>query len=128
MAKILIVDDEFSYCESIAQQLADDGHTTRFATAASEALDLGNQFAPDLLLIEWNMRDTQGGLSVAQKIHQANPALRIILMTGFPLEVSQQELALASNINQVIAKPFTLQEISQAVSQSLAKLDRKPSD
>ncbi len=123
MANVLVVDDEFSYCESIAQQLADDGHTTKFATTAPEALDLGNRFAPDLLLIEWNMRDTQGGLSVAKKIQQANPALRIILMTGFPLEVSEQELALARNIDQVVTKPFTLQQISRAVSQSLAKLD-----
>lgn len=124
MAKVLIVDDEFSYCESIAQQLTDDGHTTKFATTTPEALDLGNRFAPDLLLIEWNMRDTQGGLSIAEKIQQSNPALRIILMTGFPLEEREQEMARANHVDQIISKPFTLQEISRAVSQSLAKLDR----
>lgn len=128
MANILIVDDERSYCESIAQQLADEGHKTTFATAAVEAIELAKECRPDLLLIEWNMRDAQGGLSIAEKIRQGNPALRIILMTGFPHKNSEQDLALASNVDRVITKPFTLEEVSQAVSQSLARPGRDQRD
>lgn len=128
MANILIVDDELSYCESIAQQLADEGHKTTFATAAVEAIELAKEFKPDLLLIEWNMRDAQGGLSIAEKIRQGKPALRVILMTGFPHKNSEQELALASNVDRMITKPFTLEEVSQAVSQSLARPGRDQRD
>lgn len=121
MARVLIVDDECSYCESVAQQLADEGHKTDIGTNASQAFKLGSAFKPDLLLIEWNMREAGGGLSIAEKIRLENPALRIILMTGFPLKAGEQEQALANLVDEVITKPFTLEEISQAVARSLAK-------
>jgi len=119
MAKVLIVDDEPAYCRSIAIQLSDDGHETESATTAAEAIKIGKRFVPNVLVIDWIIRDSRGGLQLAAEIHGVNPGLRTILMTGFPIEAVEHEVV-EGEVVCLVSKPFTLDEISQAVSLAAA--------
>lgn len=115
MAKVLIVDQELSYCRSIAQQLMDEGHTIEFATTAPKAIELASEFLPDVLVADWIVHGEIGILNLSTEIRKINPNLRTVLMTGFPEGTIKLALDEA-HVDQLLTKPFTLEELSQAVS------------
>ena len=119
MAKVLVVDQELSYCQSIAQQLADEGHQIEFATTANDATQLARQFAPDLLIADSLVFGSPEAQELLADIFRAAPRPRTILMTGFPEDTLEQTLG-KTRFDALLTKPFTLVELSQAVAVALA--------
>ncbi|MEE8284357.1 MAG: response regulator, partial [Alphaproteobacteria bacterium] len=72
----------------------------------------GGEF--DLLLTDIVM-PRMDGIALALKVARDNPDLPILLMSGYALE-RQRAHNLDALIHEVIAKPFTLREITDAVT------------
>jgi DNA-binding NtrC family response regulator len=95
MAKILIVEDEPIPRLILTKVLARDGHDMRAAGSATEAIETGKDFNPDVLIADWLLTDVNSGLSVAEHLREINPSLHILFFTGLPthkLEVEAQHL------------------------------------
>jgi two-component system cell cycle response regulator CpdR len=73
----------------------------------------------DLLLTDIVMPGLDG-IALALKASKDFPALRILLMTGYAAE-RQRAHNIEALVHRVIAKPFTLVEICDAVEKELAK-------
>ena len=119
MARILIAEDESMLCDMCARALANDGHEVEMAHDGCEALDVltkhGSQF--DLLLTDVRMPNMDGiALSLAAARHF--PELTILMMTGY---ADQRERAhgLEALIHDVLAKPFSVASLRQAVNEAL---------
>ena len=119
MARILLAEDEESLRELVARALILDGHEVvqnPDGAAALEALsrDSGRY---DLLLTAIRM-PVMDGIALAIAAGRDYPALPILLMTGY---ADQRERAsnLRLLIHDVIAKPFTLTTICDAVREAL---------
>jgi len=119
MARILLADDEEPVRTLIARALAEDGHQVIATTDGVEALDRlakdGGRF--DLLLTDVKM-PVMDGIALALAAARDHPNLVILLMTGY---ADQRERAhgLDALIHDVIAKPFSNQEIRAAVKEAL---------
>jgi DNA-binding response OmpR family regulator len=81
VSRILVVDDERSYRRYLAQHLAREGHELRSASSSDEAIEIGAEFLPDVLILDW-MLDGTCNLEVAEALRAIDPDLRIILITG----------------------------------------------
>lgn len=119
MAKVLIAEDEAGVREFVARALQLAGHQVTTADdglTALEALD-GNSF--DLLLTDIVMPGMDG-IALALKVADTWPQTRILLMSGYAAE-RQRAHNLEALVHRVVAKPFSLREISSAVSETLAR-------
>ena len=60
MANILVVDDEIGIRELLSEILGDEGHVVHLAENAAQARAFRQQEAPDLVLLDIWMPDTDG--------------------------------------------------------------------
>jgi two-component system NtrC family response regulator/two-component system nitrogen regulation response regulator GlnG len=127
VSKILIVDDERSYRRYLTRHLAREGHEVRSASSRDEAIEIGAEFPPDVLILDW-MLDGSCTLEVAEAFQEADPDLRTILITGFASERARNE---ASDIRifRFLEKPFDMSDLSAAVRDAVAaraSIDAQP--
>lgn len=117
MARILITEDEDSLRRFVARALRLDGHETVEAADGAEGLEALEAGAFDLLLSDIRM-PVMDGIELAHRAAATQPALKILLMTGY---AEQRERAddLMEKIVDVVAKPFSLPDIRTAVQKAL---------
>ena len=119
MAKILIAEDDDAVRELVARALNDDGHELTVAADGAAALDaLSRHDAEyDLLLTDVKM-PVLDGIALALAAGRDHPEVSIMLMTGY---ADQRERAhgLDALVHDVIAKPFSLEQIKGAVREAL---------
>ena len=120
MARILIAEDEESLCALSARALTTDGHEVKTAGDDREALDLivREEGRFDLLLTDIRM-PIMDGIALALAAARDYPDLTILLMTGY---ADQRERAqgLDAIIHDVLAKPFSVAVLRDAVNEALA--------
>ncbi len=114
MTKVLVVDDVETYRKYLALALEDERYEVQTAAGGSEAVELGTEFKPDVLVIDWMLNSELDGLQVYKALEQQAPGLQTVLITGYPSPGLKREV-LRSNIATFIEKPFTLADIVEAV-------------
>ena len=124
MARILIAEDENTLRNLIARALTEDGHQTTTAADGSEALDAlerkDSQF--DLLVTDVKM-PVMDGIALALATGRDHPDVGILLMTGYA-EQRERAQGLDALIYDVIAKPFSVEQIKGAVKEALTAAQR----
>ena len=79
--KVLLVDDEEKLLESIAQRLRLLGFDPTTATNGLAALDLARENPFDLAIVDLQMPDLNGLITIT-KLKEIQPGLKTILLTG----------------------------------------------
>ena len=114
--RILLTEDDDSVRAFVSRALELDGHDVDTACNGVEALDSLSEHEGgyDLLVTDVKM-PIMDGIALAHEASSQWPGLPILLMTGF---ADQRERAedLAEKIRDVVTKPFTLEQIREAVS------------
>ena len=82
MAKILIVDDEPSFCERLKTLLKNHGHEVLTAYNGKDALDSFMQGRPHFTLLDLRMPEMDG-LDVLKKIRAIDPKAPVMIMTAW---------------------------------------------
>ena len=119
MAKILVAEDSVAVREFVARALGADGHVVRTVEDGVKALAALAAEPYDLILADILMPELDG-IELALKVAKDYPALPVLLMTGYPAE-RERAHNLDALIDDVIAKPFTLQEVCDAARRVLAR-------
>jgi len=117
MAAILVVDDEptiLNLCQSILHL---GGHTVLAARGAEEALRLTRGASIELALLDIIMPG-MNGIQLAHRLRSANPAVPIILMTGYSLR-EVQEITGENNPFRIIWKPFKTESLLRMIENAL---------
>jgi DNA-binding NtrC family response regulator len=116
--RILLTEDDDSVRVFVSRALELDGHNVDTACHGMEALERLNarNGGYDLLVSDVKM-PLMDGIALAHEAAEKWPGLRILLMTGF---ADQRERAedLSQVIRDVVTKPFTLQQIREAVTEA----------
>jgi len=119
MARILIAEDEDVLRKMCARALAMAGHEVSVAADGSEALETLERESGrfDLLLADIRM-PIMDGIALALAAARDFPELVILLMTGY---ADQRERAqgLDAIIHDVIAKPFSVATLREAVNEAM---------
>jgi two-component system cell cycle response regulator CpdR len=121
--RILLTEDDDAVRAFVSRALELDGHRVETACDGSEAMDrlTEKDGAYDLLVSDVKM-PIMDGIALAHSAADRWPGLPILLMTGF---ADQRERAddLNQVIRDVLTKPFTLQQIREAVTEAAAEPD-----
>ena len=117
MAHILVAEDEDSVREFVTRALISMGHDVTEAKDGGEALERLQNNHFDLLLTDIVM-PVMDGIALALKAASLKPKLRILMMSGYSAE-RQRAHNLDALIHQVLAKPFTLDQLRESVDQAL---------
>lgn len=120
VSRILVVDDEQYMCDVCARTLQHSGYevaTTNDPDAAVRLLGGDTHF--DLLLTDINMPGGSG-LALAKLARERDPAIAIIIMTGFASKENLQQ-SVQRGVADFLAKPFELDQLRLAVDQALHK-------
>lgn len=117
MARILIAEDEDTLRRFVARALVMDGHDIVEAADGAEALEHLEAEAYDLLLSDIRM-PVMDGIALASATADLSPEMPILLMTGYAEQRERAE-PLMRIVVDVVAKPFTLPQIRQAVADAL---------
>ncbi len=118
LATILIAEDDTAVREFVSRALRQDGHDITAVSDGQQALNALEKGQFDMLLADIVMPQLDG-IALALKAAKDYPGLPVLLMTGYATE-RQRAHNLDALIQDVISKPFTLQEIREAVRKLLA--------
>jgi signal transduction histidine kinase len=113
--RMLVIDDEVSVREALADTLADEGHTVIQAASGKEGLARLTEGARvDVVITDLGMPDMTGW-DVARAVRTQFPGLPIGLVTGWAvaLEMSEDE---RRAVDFVIAKPYTVEALRGALT------------
>jgi len=112
--EVLVVDDEASQREVVAEILSDAGHRVRTAASGPDALVLLEAHAPDLLLTDLRMPGMDG-VALMREALGRRPELVVILSTAYATVASAVE-AMKSGAHDYLQKPYSKDELLQRVS------------
>jgi DNA-binding NtrC family response regulator len=105
--RILIVDDELSIRESLAEFLRDFGMTVAASGEAEEALKLLTKNRFDVLIADLRLPGITGDAMIP-KAHALQPDLRFLIHTGsIDYRLSEELLALGLTHKHIIFKPLS---------------------
>lgn len=113
-AKVLIVEDEFLLALQLEDILADGGHAVIGTVPDCASLDK-LQIAPDVALVDLNLRDGLTGPEIARRLSGQFGA-RVIYVTANPGQID----APAPTAIGIIQKPFTREAILAAIAYAQA--------
>jgi GAF domain-containing protein/ActR/RegA family two-component response regulator len=115
-ARVLVIDDEASVRELIADVLRAAGHEPLAAADGPSGLALIDQVgAPDVALIDLGLPG-MSGWEVAARLRASQPRVPLVLITGWGDRLDPIELE-RSGIREVIAKPFQSDQVLRVVAQ-----------
>jgi DNA-binding NtrC family response regulator len=119
MANILVVDDEHGIRELLSEILGDEGHTVQVAENAQQARLARAAAAPDLVLLDIWMPDTDGVTLLKEWSVAGLLTMPVIMMSGHATIDTAVE-ATRIGARTFLEKPITLQKLLKAVEQALA--------
>ncbi len=125
MASIMVVDNDPSVANMIKRMLEGAGHTVTTATGGFECLEKLKKTKPDLLLLDVMMPDLSGW-DLYWRIRKDDEKIKVAFVSV--MEVSperKKELINEYGISDYILKPFTQDQLTQAVD-NILKNQHKP--
>ena len=120
---ILVVEDEPSVLDFVARLLRTSGYRVLTALNASQALEqLRSGTACDLLLTDVGLPGGMSGVELARAARELDPALKVVLASGYAYEHLQKSGAITEDL-PLVFKPFVRREL---LSRVRATLDGAP--
>ena len=120
MANILVVDDEMGIRELLSEILGDEGHVVATAENAQQARELRAGGAPDLVLLDIWMPDTDGVTLLKEWQRDGLLTMPVIMMSGHATIDTAVEATRIGALN-FLEKPISLQKLLKAVQQGLTR-------
>lgn len=117
---ILVVDDEETIRNVVAEALQEQGYKVQTAANAVEALRVCDQAAFDLALIDMKMPGAMDGLGLLKEIRRKWPYMVVIVLTGYGT-LDSAIGALRQGAYDYLAKPASLTQILDSVQKGLEK-------
>ena len=120
MANILVVDDEMGIRELLSEILGDEGHVVTTAEDANQAREMRLSGAPDLVLLDIWMPDTDGVTLLKEWQRDGLLTMPVIMMSGHATIDTAVEATRIGAMN-FLEKPISLQKLLKTVQQGLSR-------
>jgi DNA-binding response OmpR family regulator len=117
--RILVVEDDLSLRETLAEVLADDGHDVRVAEDGEAALKAIDEWIPELIVLDLMMPRMDGyAFREAQRAHAGTVETKILLLSA-----AHQVAAAAEELqaDAWLVKPFGLYDVLESVKGLLGR-------
>lgn len=117
--KVLLVEDELVLAEIIRESLQSRGFTVMHTPFAKDALQLYQQYPPDIIILDVMLPDGDG-FSIAKQIRISDVDTPVIFLTSRSLVQDVVE-GFESGGNDYLKKPFSLEELIVRMKALLSK-------
>ncbi|MBI5035471.1 MAG: response regulator [Chloroflexi bacterium] len=105
-ANVLVIDNESSVRNLLTRLIKMKGHTVVTADGGSEGIAAFKAGKFDAVLTDLGMPEVSGW-DVAREIKKINPKVLVALTTGWPIEMTPEELK-ERFVDRIVSKPFDL--------------------
>jgi DNA-binding NtrC family response regulator len=115
--KILVIDDDAIYCDTVRDYLTNDSTEVLTANTAKEGLDACSRDRIDVVLLDQQLPDAEG-YTLCPAILKYHDGTKIIFATAFPSFESAVK-ALKAGAHDYLTKPFDLAELGLTVERAI---------
>jgi len=115
--RVLVVDDDDSYCTIIRELLVRRGYEVRLAYSVEQALELLQEESPDLILTDLMMPEVDGITFIrhlrASPLHAEIPT---IVVSALVL-ARERAAAAQAGADAFVAKPFSINQLQATIQE-----------
>jgi CheY-like chemotaxis protein len=116
--RVLLADDFPDLLTAMGRLLARDCHVVGSVDDGGALLEAAERLQPDLIVLDVNL-PTLDGLNACRRLTQANPHLKVILMTA-DADPSLERAALGAGASALIAKQTIAEDLLSAIARACA--------
>ncbi|MCD0475106.1 sigma-54 dependent transcriptional regulator [Flavobacterium sp. EDS] len=124
MPKILLIEDDISFCKLLDRFLTKKAYTVVTAFSATEARNIIKNESFDLIITDLRLPDSDG-IGLMAEFKKIYPEIPVILMTGYS-DVNTAVKAIKNGAADYISKPFNPEEVLLVISNALQNSDIVP--
>jgi formate/nitrite transporter len=117
--RMLVIDDENVVLESCRKIFTEEGFDVVTTNSPGEGLRLLEDSSFDVVLCDWKMPGFDG-MDVVEEVDRRSPDSAIVMISGYPT-VGRAAEAMKRGAMDYVPKPFTPDEISQAVKNAVQR-------
>ncbi len=117
MAKVLIVDDDVTFCLMLKTFLQKRGYEVEEAFSYSEGSKKLTAFSPDIILSDLRLPD-KDGIALLEMVMREKPQTPVVLMTGYA-DIRTAVQAMKMGAFEYVAKPISPDEILATIAAAL---------
>ena len=117
MPKILLIEDDISFCKLLEKFLVKKAYEVTIAFSAAEARLAIKKESFDLILTDLRLPDSDG-IGLMSEFKTAYPEIPVILMTGYS-DVNTAVKAIKNGAADYISKPFNPDEVLLVITNAL---------
>ena len=113
---VLVVEDNPAARRALVESLETLNYRILEAADGQEALTLFEQYGDEIALVLSDVvMPGMGGMELCSALSRLDPAVRVVLLTGYPLDNGSTELQMAGVVDWLL-KPADLNQLAQAVA------------
>jgi DNA-binding NtrC family response regulator len=121
--KVLVVDDEIDFLETIVKRLVKRGINTVGAATGEEALEKIGHNEIDVILLDIKMAGGMDGLDTLHGIKNLKPLIQVILLTGHGTVESSVEGMKLGAFDYVL-KPARFEDLCEKIGEAYQEKQR----
>lgn len=111
--QLLIVEDDAAFARTLSRSFARRGYSVLHATSLDAVSALLQQHTPDYAVVDLKLSGDASGLACVQTLHQHDPQMLIVVLTGFASIATAVE-AIKLGACHYLAKPANTDDIEAA--------------
>jgi PAS domain S-box-containing protein len=118
---VLVVDDDSMTRRALIEGLEMLNYRALEAAQGEEALAVFERHRDEIALVLTDLVVAEmGGIELATRLHELDAAVRVVVLSGHPLQESEDELRSAGVVG-TMQKPATLGRLADAISKALGR-------
>lgn len=111
--QLLIVEDDEAFARTLARSFERRGYRVLQATSLEEAEAVLREHTPGYAVVDLKLNGSSSGLACVQMLHQHDPAMLIVVLTGYA-SINTAVEAVKLGACQYLAKPSNTDDIEAA--------------
>lgn len=121
--EVLVLDDEPVVCTRLKPALEKEGYTVEVFTDSRQARDRIAEHRFDIVVTDLKMSGIDG-MQLYRFVRETWPDAKVLIITGFAtVDVTQE--ALQEGVQAVIAKPFKIADLKDAIGKLAADMIKR---
>lgn len=122
-ARLLVVDDEVDLCKSLKYALMASGYDVQTADCGDRAVQVLDEFRPDLVLLDVMLPD-MSGLDICRRIHQMPASTRaVVMILSARVDEADRVAGFEAGADDYVVKPFNVRELILRIEARLKTRD-----
>ncbi|MGE4335598.1 MAG: response regulator transcription factor [Pigmentiphaga sp.] len=122
---LLIVEDDLAFARTLSRSFERRGYRVATASGLDDMLEQLNALTPTHAVVDLKLKGDASGLTCVQALHAHDPAIQIVVLTGFASIATAVE-AIKLGARHYLAKPSNTDDIEAAFERSTGNVDVAP--